>query len=383
MGITKTQSYKKTWAWAWARESWMGKSVRACRGYSYESRAWVRNSWMGESVRACRRYGRELWTWRRTEETRIPHVHQLAASISALHMVAPEAVDGEKDTEAPIFLLSNGMRAGSTLLQRILVTDPHLLLWGEPFGAMDLVSGIAERVARPVNPWNMESSEKLNPNSSSLATSWIADMYPPGENFRLALRGFFDRWLREPARQLGFARWGFKEIRLGATEATFLRWLYPRAKFLILSRHPYDCYRSLADSGWVAPIVDDVEIDSAAAFARLWNRLVLSWSELPAEFPAFHIKYEDLISGKVDFRKLESWLGLEIKESVALSAIVGGTAKRPSLSRLERLIIAREAAAGMQSLGYSDNSGNRSPNRVSDCAAAEQFKTAPAGLDPQ
>jgi Sulfotransferase family len=269
-------------------------------------------------------------------------------------MVAPGAVDAERDTEVPIFLLSNGMRAGSTLLQRILVTDPCVLLWGEPLGEMDLVSAIAGRVAYPVSPWNIESSEKLDPNSPSLATSWIANLYPPSENLRLALRGFFDRWLGEPARQLGFARWGFKEIRLGATEATFLWWLYPRAKFVILFRHPYDCYRSLADAGWVAPIVDDVEIDSAAAFAGLWNRLVLSWSELPAEFPAVHIKYEDLINGKVNFRELESWLGVQISESVALSAAIGGTAKRPKLSRLERSIIAREAGAGMRALGYPE-----------------------------
>jgi hypothetical protein len=69
-------------------------------------------------------------------------------------------------------------------------------------------------------------------------------------------------------------------------------------------------------------------------------------------FPAFHIKYEDLINGKVDFRELESWLGIEIKEEMALSASVGGTAVRGRLNWYERLIIKREAAAGMHALGY-------------------------------
>lgn len=68
--------------------------------------------------------------------------------------------------------------------------------------------------------------------------SWIASPYPPGDDFRLALRGLFDRSLCEPARHRGFSRWGFKEVRLGATEATVLHWLYPQAKFVILSRHP-------------------------------------------------------------------------------------------------------------------------------------------------
>ena len=284
----------------------------------------------------------------------LPHVDQLVKSIAALHMSAPDAVDGEGDPEAPIFVLSTAKRSGSTLLQRILVTDPRLLLWGEPTGEMDLVPRMAQMVSYSVNPFYLKLSESLDPTSPTLATSWIADLYPASENFRLALRGFFDRWFGEPARQLGFVRWGLKEVRLGATEATLLRWLYPRAKFLVLSRHPYDCYRSLADSRWRAVYHWPSEncIDSAAAFARLWNRIALSWSELPVGFPLIHIKYEDLVNGKVDFRALESWLGIEIRENVALSVKVGGTAKRSGLTWYERLIISREAAAGMQALGY-------------------------------
>jgi Sulfotransferase family len=270
-------------------------------------------------------------------------------------MRAPDAVERERDTEAPIFLLSTGHRTGSTLLQRILVTDPRVLLWGEPLGDMALVCRIAEMMSSFICPWNVEHWKDHNPTSSSIATSWISDLYPPGENFQLALRGLFDRWLGEPARQLGFARWGLKEVRLGAAEASLLHWLYPRAKFLILSRHPYDCYRSLADSNWdVYHRYPDICIDSAARFARLWNGLALSWSELPVGFPSFHIKYEDLIGGKVDFRELESWLGIEIRENVALSVSVGGTATRPRLSWCERWIIRREAARGMRALGYSE-----------------------------
>ena len=353
MDIARPRKFKQTWLWERARQSWLGVSVRAYRRFARKCSAWIRRTWAARLVESCKRYAHELWAWGRVEQTGIPHVHQLTESIAALHIPAPGAVNGENDPEAPIFLLSNGMRSGSTLLQRILVTDARVLLWGEPYADMGLFSRIADMLAQPVSLWNIQISESLNPSSSSLATSWIADLYPPGENFRLALRDFFDRWLGEPARRLGFARWGFKEIRLGATEATLLHWLYPRAKFVVLYRHPYDCYRSFADSGWVAPVVDSIPIDSAAAFARDWNRLVLSWSELPTEFPAFHIKYEDLVNGRVDFRKLESWLDIQLKEGVALSATIGGTAKRTQLSWCERMIIAREAAEGMRALEYS------------------------------
>jgi hypothetical protein len=350
MGFAKNHNLKQTRVWTWARDSWLGESVRASRRYSREF--WT---WAGESIRACKMCSREFWAWARSEQVPIPHVDQLTKSIAALHMGASGAVNKPRDPEAPIFMLSTGHRTGSTLLQRILVTDPRVLLWGEPLGDMALVCRIAEMMSNSICPWNLEQWKNHNPTSSSIATSWIADLYPPGEDFRLALRALFDRWLGEPARQLGFARWGLKEVRLGATEAILLHWLYPHAKFVILSRHPYDCYRSLADSEWlVYQRYPDICIDSAAGFAGLWNRLATSWSELPVGFPYVHLKYEDLIDGKVDFRALESWLGIEIKEKVALSVAVGGTARRGRLSWCERWIIAREAAAGMRALGYSE-----------------------------
>jgi hypothetical protein len=330
MEIVKVQEYKQTRVWNWARNTWLGKLVRACRSYR-----------------------RELWAWARFEKVTFPEVKQLAKSIEVLG--ASASIKSEADAEAPVFLLSTGWRAGSTLLQRILVTDPRLLLWGEPMGEMILASRIVEMLNHSLSPRNLEIWRGQGDlSSSSLATSWIANLYPSGSDFRSGLRSLFNQWMEEPARRSGFGRWGFKEVRYGGAEAFLLNWLYPHAKFVIISRHPYDCYRSLSDSGW--PIYyryPDVRVDSAARFARYWNAIALSWSELPEGFPCFHIRYEDLTSGKVDFRKLESWLGLEIRESTALSVSVGGTAKRAQLSWHERWIINREAAAGMAALGYS------------------------------
>ena len=124
---------------------------------------------------------------------------------------------------------------------------------------------------------------------------------------------------------------------------------------MLLSRNPYDCYRSLSDSGWHHLYYrrPDIRVDSAARLARHWNRIVVSWSELPPSFPAVRIKYEDLIAGRVDFRGLETWLGIKIREGIALSVHVGSTAQRHRLGWCERLIISREASTGMRFLGYS------------------------------
>ena len=318
--------------------------------------AWARNSWLGEWWRAFRRCPHEAWAWANLEKVSYPDVAQLAKSIAVLDARAAHPLDAKKEEEAPIFLLSTGWRAGSTLLQRVLVTDPRLLLWGEPLGEMTIVSRIAEMISPSISERNLQLwKDQLDPSSPELSTSWVANLYPPSDDFRSGLQALFDQWLREPARERGFARWGMKDVRLSATDATLLQWLYPNAKFVIITRHPYDSYRSLADAGWgeVYDRYPDVNVDSAASFGSHWNRLAISWSQLPAGFPAVHIKYEDLIAGKVNFRELESWLGIQIKEGKALSVAVGGTAKRARLAWYERMIIAREAAEGMRAMGYS------------------------------
>jgi ABC-type uncharacterized transport system YnjBCD ATPase subunit len=66
--------------------------------------------------------------------------------MAALRTGASDVVNREKETDAPIFLLATGWRAGSTLLQRMLVTDPRVILWGEPFCDLALPSRVAEMV---------------------------------------------------------------------------------------------------------------------------------------------------------------------------------------------------------------------------------------------
>ncbi len=325
-------------------------------GYK-RSRLWIRarNSSLGQWVRSCRRCPHELLALLRSEHVSVPRVQDVTRSISALQSAMPESEAAEDEADAPIFLLSTGWRSGSTLLQRILVTDPSLLLWGEPLGEMALLSRLTEMVSHFISDRNL-TEWRIQPtlNSSSLSKAWIANLYPSSRDFRSALRSVFDRWLGMPARDHGFARWGLKEVRIGASEATLLHWLYPQARFVVISRHPYDCYRSLVDSGWpqVYDRYPEVSVDSAAAFARHWNRIAVSWSQLPAQFPIVKIRYEDIVARKVDFRELESWLGITIQENSALSVSVGGTATRAALSWYERLIIAHEAAAGMLASDY-------------------------------
>lgn len=296
---------------------------------------------------------RELSAW---PQSSLPYIsiQQLTKSLTALCASGSDKQD-ESDSDVPIFLFAIGWRSGSTLLQRILITEPQLLLWGEPLGEMTVFAKLVEMLAASISSRNMQLwRDQPEPDSVALARSWIAVLYPPTEAFRLGLRSFFDQWLRSPALQQGFGRWGLKEVRFGAAEAVLLRWLYPKAKFVVLSRHPYDSYRSFADAHWdqVYYRHPDKPIDSAASFAKHWNRLAVSWSSLPIGFPSVHIRYEDLVNRKVNFRHLESWLGIRIREEIALSAVVGRTSARKRLTWYERMIIKVEASDGMRVMNY-------------------------------
>ena len=43
----------------------------------------------------------------------------------------------------PVFALASIWRSGSTLLQRLLCSDPDILLWGEPYGDAGFLPGLA------------------------------------------------------------------------------------------------------------------------------------------------------------------------------------------------------------------------------------------------
>ena len=306
----------------------------------------------GVAARVRRNWLRELWDWWLCRQPEFPTAHQVAR---CLQILDSHTRTENLDDERPIFLLSTGWRSGSTLLQRILVTDPRVLLWGEPFGETAVFTHLSKMLcvladSPAFKPVNAGKDNRF----ATLSTSWIATLYPPGSDFRRGLQAFLYSWLGQSARDRGFSRWGFKEVRLGAPEAILLHWIFPKAKFVLLSRNPFDCYRSLADSGWHHLYLrrPDIRVDSAAGIAKHWNRLAVSWAELPDGFPVFRVKYEDVIACKVDFRELESWLGIGLNEAVALSAHVGSTARRPSLGAIERWIIAHEAHAGIRALGY-------------------------------
>jgi len=288
-------------------------------------------------------------------EDPVARCERVAAALGELARSGEPEEDG---VEPPIFLLASGWRTGSTLLQRILMTDRRLLLWGEPLGRMALLRRIADMLCGISSAWPpREYWIDQRPHESDLTTEWIANLFPPAGDLHAGLRRLFDRWLRFPAQALGYERWGFKEVRLGLAEALVLRWLYPNSHIVALVRHPAAAYRSMkgaAEGWWLYARWPDERIDCVTTFARHWERLAASWATTREDLPTTVVRYETLTAPGYDFAALSRSLGLKLDPSHALEARVGGTSA-PTLSRLERVILRRETRQGRARFRYEES----------------------------
>ena len=64
----------------------------------------------------------------------------IESGLAAIESVCPAP---KEDAAAPIFLLSAGWRSGSTLLQRLIMSDKHVLIWGEPYDECGAIQAMA------------------------------------------------------------------------------------------------------------------------------------------------------------------------------------------------------------------------------------------------
>jgi len=142
-----------------------------------------------------------------------------------------------------VFVLAGGARVGSTLLQRLLISTGEIMIWGEHGGLLltglqRMVVGMAKWIEREGRQhWEVFRKEGWN--------NWIPNVTPPLEAFVAGARAALLRSLAVPAAQLGYPRWGFKEIRYTGAAITLLQRMFPDAVIIVLVRHPEATLRSI------------------------------------------------------------------------------------------------------------------------------------------
>lgn len=105
------------------------------------------------------------------------------------------------------------------------------------------------------------------------------------------MKAFFEELYARETVQLGYARWGFKEVRsMAVAHITMLADIYPQARFLFLIRDPYDTYRSIKGKKFHANFKDPMQP------MRIWTQNAREFLESKDLEPhCLMIRYEDLI----------------------------------------------------------------------------------------
>jgi Sulfotransferase family len=262
-------------------------------------------------------------------------------------------VPDSADDDSPIFVLSAGWGSGSTLLQRLIMSDRDTLLWGEPFDHAVPLFRLAQMIVPVSDRWPRDAYFESPSSSKPLQDRWVANLTPPVDQLRNAQREFVRTWLARPASDAGRSRWGLKEVRLTADHARHLKWLFPRARFVFLYRDVLKSWASCRHVKWHS-VWPGYRVDRPSAFGHHWRHLVEGFLDAQQELDATLISYEDLVHGKVDFKALANRLGTGALDTAVLDVKLGArSAKRSSPTRNETAILMGITSALREKLGYA------------------------------
>jgi hypothetical protein len=262
----------------------------------------------------------------------------------------------------PVFMLASIWRSGSTLVQRLLCSDPQIFLWGEPYGDAGIVPHLhhsAKGLLRKEWPTKNHFLDPKDPLFQPLIDEphkyWIANVYPQPQAIRDSYRSMLDTLFLKPAIELGKERFGIKEVRYDGNVAQFLHWLYPDARFVFLIRNPYDAWSSYKGAVWYYQwpkmLVKDVGV-----FAKLWRNNVESFLNFPNDPHnpwARLFLFEDIIQNQdKNVALLEEHCRVSIKRETFDIQIRGMQKPSMPVNTHEESIIRRICGNLAEPLGY-------------------------------
>ncbi|MDX1393813.1 MAG: sulfotransferase [Gemmatimonadota bacterium] len=255
-----------------------------------------------------------------------------------------------------MFLLTASWRSGSTLLQRLIMSDPAVMLWGEPFAHCGYIERLAGSMSAFTAAWPPDFFFLGHrPEDENLEESWIANLYPEPFAVLAAHRAFFETLFARPAQAAGYRRWGFKEVRVDIDQAAYLRWLFPDARIVLVVRNPYAAWRSYRLwRNWYQRWPDDPVL-TPKRFGEVWSRLAEGFATRFEEVGGAFFRYEEFTGDGRDaaLQRLAGHVSVEIDAGVLEHRVRGPFhQKLEPIPAPERLRLHRAVRRVAEDLGY-------------------------------
>jgi hypothetical protein len=233
------------------------------------------------------------------------------------------------------------------------MSSGSIFIWGEPYRHADIVGGMARQVAAFNDKWPMANVFLERFGKGDLSGQWIANLYPRMEDFMAAHVRYFECLLVDPALKFNASRWGFKEIALTIGHARYLKWLFPRARFLFLYRNSYHAWRSYYNWRNFYEAWPNKPVFTPWQFGRVWADLTLDFIERHKEVDGLLLRYEDLQETETK-QRIEEYLGCEVAEPGSLKHIRGNRPLSSSWApKLDYSLLRRRVGPLASRLGYS------------------------------
>ena len=255
---------------------------------------------------------------------------------------------------SPIFILSSIWRSGSTALQRTLISDPSIQVWGEPYSDCNLISSLSRSaMALTQSHWPQPGHFLHNFEIKNQPENhFIANWYPPMQSMIEAHRAMLDRLFKQSAEELGKQRFGIKFVRLGLEELHYLQWIYPDAKFILLIRNPWDCWRSYKGYSWVYRWPKGT-VTTVQQFAKLWEKQSKDLLTHPITEHVRVLRYEDFLEADFNWDAFKEFCQLpEIRPNILEKRISGVNTPPQPVTDSDNAIIQQICGSLASALGY-------------------------------
>ncbi|MCU4137988.1 MAG: hypothetical protein MW689_001559 [Thermodesulfobacteria bacterium] len=288
----------------------------------------------------------------------LKEAYKITKALKYIKQRWPELWNSNNDSEYPVFIFSAGWRSGSTLMQRLVISSGEVAIWGEPFGRAGIIPRLAITLTAFNNGWPPDNFFDEDSDLLNLSNKWIANLTPPINYLKQAHRELIQQWLAIPAKKrFGISRWGFKEVRLTIDHARYLKWLFPNARFIFIYRNLFDAYRSWKGNLW-GGIWPGYFSWSPIVFARHWKLLLEGYLQGYKEVDGIMIKFEDLISNKIDLNEIANHIGVKKLDASVLKEKIGGPDKlnkkkrKKFLTPFEYMVLKFIGKPLLKKLGY-------------------------------